>query len=124
MILDYSLRAFVAVITLCLLSACGQQNQADTIEVSDQAESISELPEPVNEEFTQQLQATLDQQLLDLSQQESDSAELGQSASLEDLVEQDREALIDQTAEEGSEQVKQDADKLIQRLEDIAAQNQ
>ena len=43
---------------------------------------------------------------------------------MEELAEIDRETLIDETAEQGSEQVKQDADKIIKILEDIAADNE
>lgn len=117
MILYRYCRLLVTTLTLCFLLACGQQEQAKTVEVPVE-------PEPVNEEFTQQVQASLDKKLLDLSQQQTRSAEQDQTASLEQLVEQDRETLIDETAEEGSEQVKKDAEKVIKVLEDIAAESE
>lgn len=107
-------RPFMTLLILSVFSflfACSEQ------------QAVSE-PEAVDEAFTQELQASLDQQLVELTQQQTETAEQSQTASLEELAEIDRETLIDETAEQGSEQVKQDADKIIKILEDIAADNE
>jgi len=117
MITNKYCRAFVVMITVAALLGCNQQDQLT------KPEPIAE-PEPIDEEFTQQLQKSLDRQLTELSQLQTNNEEQDQTASLEQLTEQDRVSLIDETAEEGSEKVKQDADKIIEILEDIAAENE
>ena len=103
-----------------LVTACSDQEPDRT---ASESPSVIE-SEPVDEEFTKRLQANLDEQLIELTQQQTDDAEQEQNEALEELSEQDRETLIDETAEQGSKQVKEDADKLIDILEDIAAQNE
>ena len=66
----------------------------------------------------------MDKQLSEFTEKQTDNAEQGQNAALERLTELDRETLIDETAEQGSEQIKEDADKIVKILEDIAADNE
>ena len=76
-------------------------------------------PEPVDEEGTEQLNQKLLESMQEISVSESLKAESARKDELEKLSEADRQALIDLTIEESSKAIQEDADKVVELLEDI-----
>ncbi len=118
-------KRLIVLSALCILVACGEQQASlETAAEKEVNIEVKSESEPVDEAFTLELQTSLDKQLSEFTEKQTDNAEQGQNAALERLTELDRETLIDETAEQGSEQIKEDADKIVKILEDIAADNE
>jgi len=89
-------------VSLLLLSACSEKP-----------------PEPVDEKGTEQLNQKLLESMREISVGETEKVENAGRGELEKLSEADRQALIDLTIDESSKAVKEDADKVVDLLEDI-----
>lgn len=76
-------------------------------------------PEPVDEEGTEQLNQKLLESMREISASETEKVENAGKDELEKLSEADRQALIDLTIDESSKAVKEDAEKVVDLLEDI-----
>lgn len=94
---------FIAVLICAfLLSACSEKP-----------------PEPVDEEGTEQLNQKLLESMRQISASETEKVENAGKDELEKLSEADRQALIDLTIEESSKAVGDDAQEVVEVLEDI-----
>jgi len=76
-------------------------------------------PEAVDEEATEILNQKLLESIREISASETAKVEGAGKDELEKLSEADRQALIDLTMDESAEAVKEDADKVVELLEDL-----
>ncbi len=76
-------------------------------------------PEPVDVEATEQINDKLISSMRDINNQQLDKAEDVSKNALEELSEADRQALIDLTIDESAEAITEDAEKMVDLLEDI-----
>ena len=81
--------------------------------------SANKEPEPVDEQATQVINDKLLDSMQDISNQHSDQIEDTGKNALRELSESDRQSLIDLTIDESSKPVADDAEKMIDLLEDI-----
>ena len=101
------------------LMGCADDKRSNEASVSDTDED-----QPVDPEFTRQLEQQLRQSTLALSDTERQQVEEQQSEILENLTEADRQQLIDQTLEETSTLAEEDADKVLEAIEDAVEASQ
>ena len=98
----YSSKITALLVCALLLSACSEKT-----------------PEPVDEEGTEQLNQKLLESMREISAGETEKVESAGQDELEKLSEADRQSLIDLTIEESSKAIQEDADKVVELLEDI-----
>ena len=94
-----------------VLLACGDSKE--------ETKEVVEVPEPVDVKATEQLNAKLLESMQEISDQHIDDVEDAGKETLEQLSEADRQALIDLTIDESSKAVSEDAEKVVELLEDI-----
>ena len=94
-----------------VLLACGDSKE--------ETKEVVEVPEPVDVKATEQLNAKLLESMQEISDQHIDDVEDAGKEALEQLSEADRQALIDLTIDESSKAVSEDAEKVVELLEDI-----
>lgn len=114
-------KSTLAVFMLILTTACSDQNE----EVDSRQPSEQEVIE--QEQGDEQLTEELSQKLLNATkiiglEQESAQEALNKD-NLEKLSEEDRQALIDLTMDEGAEKIKADTDKVLNDLEQKTREN-
>lgn len=95
-------KASILLLCMLLLSACSDKPA-----------------EPVDEEGTQKLNAKLLESMQEISDAQTEKAEGAGEKELERLSEADRQALIDLTIDESAEAVKEDADKVVDLIEEL-----
>jgi len=103
-----------------ILTACGDSKE----EANETTKEAIEVIEPVDVEATEQLNAKLLESMQEISNQQLDDVEDAGKEALEQLSEADRQALIDLTIDESSKAVSEDAEKVVELLEDINGVNE
>jgi hypothetical protein len=108
------------ILTLLLATACSEQKEQEKAP-SEPKQSIEQ--ESGDEKLTEELgQKLLNANKIIGLQQESNQEALNK-ANLEKLSEEDRQAIIDLTIEEGAENIKVDANKMMSDLEKQTREN-
>ncbi len=99
---------FIALTLLSsIVTACGDSSKE------------AEEQEPVDIEATEKINDKLLNSMLEISDGQIHHVEKIGKESLEELSEADRQSLIDLTIEESAEAISEDADKMVELLEDI-----